>query len=127
MGMDYSFAGTASYPRFDRELCALAKACGGMLSNELQERKDSISEGSISHWFGFMSGTDKIDVKFVFPPETDERLVHWFNNVYNDFSVADTAHIAKIILAVENVEDISYQICYELKMCWQLSAGWHIS
>lgn len=25
MGMDYQYAGSASYPRFDRELCEVAK------------------------------------------------------------------------------------------------------
>ena len=33
MGMDYQYAGSASYPRFDRELCLVAEVFGGIKQN----------------------------------------------------------------------------------------------
>lgn len=32
MGMDYTHSGSANYPRFDREICAVAEVFGGKKS-----------------------------------------------------------------------------------------------
>ena len=39
MGMDYCWSGSASYPRFDRELCAVAEIFGGIKTEHLKERE----------------------------------------------------------------------------------------
>lgn len=38
MGMDYQYAGSSSYPRFDRELCLVAEVFGGEKTEHLKER-----------------------------------------------------------------------------------------
>ena len=44
MGMDYRWAGSASYPRFDRELCAVAEVFGGIKAEHLKERVNITKE-----------------------------------------------------------------------------------
>lgn len=44
MGMDYQYAGSASYPRFDRELCEIVKVFGGIETAHLKERKETENE-----------------------------------------------------------------------------------
>lgn len=39
MGMDYNYMGSASYPRFDRELCAVTEVFGGLKTAHLKERE----------------------------------------------------------------------------------------
>ena len=38
MGMDFQYAGSASYPRFDKEVCAVAEIFGGEKTEHLKER-----------------------------------------------------------------------------------------
>lgn len=42
--MDYQYAGSANYPRFDRELCEVAKVFGGIETTHLKERRETESE-----------------------------------------------------------------------------------
>ena len=44
MGMDYQYAGSASYPRFDRELCSVAEVFGGVKTEHLKEREETENE-----------------------------------------------------------------------------------
>lgn len=41
MGMDYRWSGSSSYPRFDRELCAIAAIFGGIKTDHLKEREST--------------------------------------------------------------------------------------
>ena len=99
MGMDYSWAGSASYPRFDKELCAVAEVFSGIKTN---------------------------DKKFVFPEGTNEVFVRWFNDIYGDFTEEETKTIWEHISKHTEVEEISHQIWYELKMCNEINESWYI-
>lgn len=126
MGMDYKYAGSASYPRFDREVCELVKLFGGKESKQLKERRDNEIEGSISYWFGFMSGDNTIKERFVFPSGTPAVLVKWFNNLYDPLSVEETREVWSFLKEKEEAEKISLQICHELKTLVELDEGWEI-
>ena len=39
MGMSYEYAGSASYPRFDEEVCAVAAVFGGVKTEELKKAR----------------------------------------------------------------------------------------
>lgn len=100
MGMDYSYAGSASYSRFDEELCAIAEVLGGVLTEQ---------------------------TKFVFPEGTNETIVKWFNNIYgDDFTVEETKTIWEYISKHPEIDEISHQIWYELKTCVELNDAWCI-
>lgn len=127
MGMDYNWAGSASYPRFDRELCAVAEVFGGIKTEHLKEREATENERPLGYWFGFLSsdGTDK--VKFVFPEGTNETLVKWFNNIYGDFTVEETKTVWEHISKHPEIDEISHQIWHELEMLNEYDEAWGIS
>lgn len=126
MGMDYSWAGSASYPRFDRELCAVAELFGGIKTDHLKEREAIENECPFGYWFGFLSSDGSDKTKFIFPEGTNETLVKWFNNIYGYFTVEETKIVWKYISRHTEVEEISYQIWYELEMCNESNTSWHI-
>ena len=100
MGMDYVWSGSASYPRFHRELTDVAELFGGVSRIRYP-------------WF-------------VFPPETNDILVKWFNLPYEDFTAEETKILWELISAHPEIEEISYQIWNELRTCVELETSWHI-
>ena len=100
MGMDYGYAGSATYSRFFNELRAVAIVFGGIETENLQER-------------------------FVFPKGTNEILVRWFNNIYGeDFTAEETKAVWECVSQHPEIEDISGQIWYELEMLNEGNEAW---
>ncbi|MBO5969892.1 MAG: hypothetical protein J6S14_15500 [Clostridia bacterium] len=126
MGMDYFYSGSASYPRFDRELCAVAEVFGGVKTEHLREREATENERPCGYWFGFLSSDDPGTEKFVFPAGTNETLVRWFNNIYGDFTAEETKTVWEQISKHPEIKEISYQIWEELEMCNAYDDNWHI-
>lgn len=125
MGMDYQYAGSASYPRFDKEVKTLVELFGGCETDELKNRKEN--QTGIDHWFGYMSSADSKMEKYTFPKETNEILVKWFNNIYEKFNAEETQIVFdEIKKHSKEVNEISGQIYYELETlcedgeCWEL-------
>lgn len=127
MGMDYQYAGSASYPRFDRELCAVAEIFGGIKTEHLKEREATESERPCGYWFGFLSSDNSDKPKFIFPEGTNKTLIKWFNNVYGDFTVEETKIIWKYIKEHPEVKKISHQIWSELQELISDDGEWYIS
>lgn len=127
MGMDYKYSGSASYPRFDRELCAVAEVFGGIKTEHLKEREVTENERPLGYWFGFLSSDNSNKTKFVFPEETNEIVVEWFNNIYEIFLPEETKVIWEHISKHTEIEEISSQIWNELKMCDELDDAWSIT
>lgn len=127
MGMDYSWSGSASYPRFDKELCAVAEVFGGIQTEHLKERKATENERPFGYWFGFLSSDDSNEAKFIFPEGTNEILVRWFNNIYGDFTVEETKTVWEHISKHAEIEEISLQIWHELKVCDEVNDAWYIT
>ena len=127
MGMDYRWAGSASYPRFDEELCAVAEVFGGIKTEHLKKRKETENERPCGYWFGFLSSDKSNEPKFIFPEETNKTLVKWFNNIYGDFNKKETKIIWEHISAHPEIKDISSQIWNELKICDELNDAWYIT
>lgn len=126
MGMDYQYAGSASYPRFDRELCTVAEIFGGIKTEYLKNREETESERPLGHWFGFLSSDNSKEEKFVFPKNTNSVLVKWFNNVYKDFTKEETLEIWGNISKHEEIKEISSQIWSELEELVKYGEGWNI-
>lgn len=126
MGMDYQYAGSASYPRFDREVCEVVKIFGGIKTENLKEREETENKRPFGYWFGFLSSDNSNSVKFTFPKETNEVLVKWFNNIYEDFNEEETKIIWKHISEHPEIKEISSQIWSELEKLVEYNEGWHI-
>ena len=52
MGMSYEYAGSASYPRFDEEVCAVVAVFGGVKTEKLKNREKAAPKGTLNWWFG---------------------------------------------------------------------------
>ena len=126
MGMDYRYAGSASYPRFDRELCSVVEVFGGIKTEHLKEREVTENERPFGYWFGFLSSDSSDLPKFVFTKETNEVLVKWFNNIYEDFNKEETKIIWENISAHPEIKEISNQLWYELEMLVKYDEEWSI-
>lgn len=127
MGMDYQYAGSASYPRFDRELCEVAKVFGGVETARLKERKETENKRSLGYWFGFLSSDDSKETKFIFPDGTDKTLIKWFNDIYSeDFTLEETKIVWKNISKHPEIKEISSQIWYELKELCENNEAWEL-
>lgn len=126
MGMDFEYAGSASYPRFDRELCNVAAVLGGIETKHLKERKATEDTRSFGYWFGFISSDDSNEPKFVFPETINKTVVKWFNNIYEHFTADETKIVWKTISTFPEAKEISPQIWEELKARVEYNEGWHI-
>lgn len=126
MGMCYMWSGSASYPRFDRELCAVAEVFGGVKSDHLKARESTENERPLGHWFGFLSSDFSKEQKFLFPAGTNEVLVRWFNDIYGDFTTKETQTVADLIFQHNEIKDLSHQIWNELHTCKKLNESWNI-
>lgn len=127
MGMDYRYAGSASYPRFDRELCEVAKVFGGVATVHLKERMETENERPFGYWFGFLSSDDSKEVKFVFPDGTNEVLIKWFNDIYSEnFTPEETNIIWENISKHPEIKEISSQIWNELKSLCENNETWEL-
>lgn len=126
MGMDYQYAGSSSYPRFDRELCEIASIFKGMKTEHLKEREQTEDERPCGYWFGFMSSDDSDIPKFVFPDGTNEVLVKWFNNIYREFTAEETKIVWENISRHREIKDISSQTWNELNTLVKQGECWDI-
>ena len=125
--MDYQYAGSASYPRFDRELCEVAKVFGGIETAHLKERRETESERPLGYWFGFLSSDDSKEQKFSFPDGTNDILVKWFNDIYSEsFTPEETKIVWKNISKHPEIEEISNQIWYELEALCEDNEAWEL-
>lgn len=127
MGMDYQFAGSASYDRFDREIIALAQAFDGKLNPDFQRRMNDTQCKSI-YPFGIInvSEEDRQADKFIFPDGFDKIVAHWLNHPFDEVSAMDTQHIYSILSMHPGVSSISHQIYTELQQCCETECGWNI-
>lgn len=126
MGMDYQYAGSASYPRFDRELCSIAEVFGGIKTDYLKERETRENDKLFGYWFGFLSSDISDLPKFAFPKGTNDVLIKWFNNIYDDFTENETKIVWENISAHPEIQEISSQIWDELKELVENNEGWEI-
>lgn len=127
MGMDYEYAGSASYPRFDDEVSQIVTLFGGVESDELKHRHDTENERFFGYWFGYASSAPHDMKKYIFPEGTDPVLVRWFNNIYDDYDADDTLHIYQILKTkYDEVVNISSQIMSELESLAYYGEGWSI-
>lgn len=131
MGMDYKYSGSASYGRFNKELCAVAEIFGAIKTDNLKARETDVvrcdSKHNIFHnVFGTYSVLKAVEPKFVFPKGTNKTLAKWFENVYGKFTVKETFEVAKEFIKHPEIRDISEQIWNELLRCAYYEEPWHI-
>lgn len=128
MGMDYQYAGSASYPRFDREIKEIISLFGGQESIELQKRKATENDRLFGYCFGYMSSAPLNMEKYIFPKNVNPTLVKWFNNLYGDnITKEETAVVFNELNKYKDeIEKISDQLLYELECLVKNDESWYI-
>ena len=74
----------------------------------------------------FLSSDNSDLPKFAFPEGTNDVLVKWFNNIYDDFSEEETKIVWENIKLHPEIQDISDQIWNELETLVENDEGWGI-
>ena len=100
MGVNYTWSGSASYPRFLEEMGEIAKVFGA------QVRKTT--EG----------------VQYYKP--VPEVVVGWLNYPHVYFPPQQTKKIWETVRQHPEIEEISWQIWNELEKCVEFEDGWYI-
>ncbi len=124
--MDYQHAGSASYPRFNDEIEKIARLFGAIDSKELEKNKEKYKDGI--NWVDHMFGKEHdVDTKYIFPKDTPEILIKFFNHPYDDLTVEETKEVYDLFEPKrEQIEEISDQIIYELDSLVEFEDSWHI-
>ena len=123
MGMDYKYAGSASYDRFGNEVEIVAKLFGGVLTEEYVKHQKSIIEGTVDWWMGdHKKFTGR---KFTFPDGVDSTFVEWVEHPYKEFTSNETEKIYSILATKSN--DIPIQILSEFTSLVVYGEGWYIN
>lgn len=118
MGMDYRFAGSASYPRFNDEVKAIVELFGGKMQTNRKPRE----ECTMVEYFM------EEPLKYTFPEGTPEVLSKWANDPYSDLTVKETQELYSVLKTKwKKVEKASDQIAEELSILHSGRMKWHIS
>ena len=126
MGMCYEYEGSASYPRFDEEVYAVAAVFGGVKTEELKKRQKSMRKDTFDYWFGsYISGNEN-EQRFAFPEDANEVVAKWLNNIYEPRTAAETKEIWDQVREHYEIKDISSQIWGVLRECYLRDEGWEI-
>lgn len=127
MGMDYRYAGSSSYPRFDRELCEIAKLIGAIETDHLTERKKTEDSRPFGYWFGYLSSDESDKLKFAIPETIPGAVAKWLNRPYEAMTPEETKLVWNVISDHPKIREISPQIYTELEELAKQREGWDIS
>lgn len=133
MGVDYIYAGSTSYSRFDKEITAIAEILGGKLNSEYSQTfKTAVDRESENHnifnLFGILNVTDKDrrSDKYDFPDELDPIVADWLNHPYKMQSPENTKHIWNVVSKYPCIDDRAHQIWWELEDLVANHRGWYV-
>ena len=128
MGMDYCYAGSASYPRYEEEIVKIAAVFGGQETKEIQKQHEACEQRPMGYWFGYMHpNKGNVDQKFIFPEGTNEFIMKWLNHPYDDMPSEEVEKVWEEVQKHPEIEAISYQIWYELRHLNMYHEMWSIS
>ena len=127
MGMDYQYAGSASYPRFEKEIADVAALLGCAKTRAADVLKTASDAEPLGRWFGFMSGLGPDDEVFAVPESLPEPVAEWLNRPYESRTPEETAAIWSAVSSVPAIEDAAYQIWRELEQLAAYGEGWDLN
>lgn len=118
MGMDFRYAGSASYPRFNDEMKKIVELFGG----EMTSKRKPQEECTIVEYFM------EEPLEYKMPEGTPDYFIKFVNDPYaEDFTVKETKEIFEFIKPkLEEVRVISSQIVSELETLVENEEPWDI-
>ena len=117
MGMDYTYAGSASYPRFNNEIKGIVELFGGRM---ISDRKPPEACTMVEYFM-------EKPLKYEMPEGTPKTFIDWVNNPYEWFSNKKVKEIYEFLKPkIAEVKEISDQIVYELESIIECGDSWQI-
>lgn len=115
MGMDYTYAGSATYFRFGDEHNKVVKLFGAIESSHIVKRTES-----------FQTVGD-LNYRYKFPEGTPDAFYKWANEPFGYFNYEQTKTVYDFMQPKwEEVKEISFQIAQELEYCMEDHSYWNI-
>ena len=127
MGMDYRYAGSASYPRFENEIRQVAASLGCTPTERLAELERESKEKPLGYWFGCMQDDGSGMPRFAVPDTLPEAVAKWLNSPYECRTPEETADIWDAVREKSEIRALSPQIWSELEWLARWHEGWDIS
>ena len=127
MGMDYQYSGSASYPRFEKEIEAVAGILGAEPTDALDVLKSIAAKEPLGYWFGCLQGAQPGDKVFAVPDAYPESVSKWINHPYEPRTPAETAEIWETIRSRPDIEGAAFQLWNEFRLLAERGEGWEIS
>ena len=123
MGMDYQYAGSASYDRFGQEVDLVAKMFGGVQTPEFVQHQLAVKNGTVDWWMGKQHKfTGR---KYQFPKDTNEVFIKWVENPYAMLTKEETLEVHSVL--VRKYGSIPIQILNEFETLVTLEECWYIT
>lgn len=126
MGMDYRYAGSASYPRFEQELKQVAASLGCAPTERLAELEKDAAGRPLGYWFGCMQEDGSGRPRFAVPDALPEAVAKWLNSPYEDLGPDETAAVWDAVKNHPDIQALSPQIWSELEWLARWHEGWRI-
>lgn len=127
MGMDYRYAGSASYPRFEEEIRQVASSLGCAPTDALAELEKQSAAKPLGYWFGCMQGDGSGRPRFAVPDMLPEAVAKWLNAPYEPRTPEETAAVWSAVRTHPDIQALSPQIWSELEWLARWHEGWDIS
>ena len=123
MGVDFSWGGSASYPRYYDEVEQIAVKCfGAVLNTKFIEDNEKVTKSLLNP--SYMFGTvHERDDKFIFPENTPEAIIKFCKKPCDPH---DAKPIWEAFQQHPEIEEISDQIWNEAKCCAEYDELYHV-
>jgi len=127
MGVDYKWAGSASYPRYYEEMAAVAtKVFGAKITDEYQSEQGKPENHTMLNYFIGKAHT-KPTRKFEFPEGTPKIVCRFFEEPEEYYDAEETAELWSLVKDNQLVEELSHQLYEELKLDAEYGEGYYVS
>lgn len=117
MGMDYYYAGSSSYPRFNDEVKSIVELFDGKMVSDRKPQE----ECTVVEYF-----MEK-PLSYSFPETVPPEFIKWANDPYEDLTVGETKTIFEFMKPKwDKVKELSHQIALEFESLVEWDEGWEI-
>lgn len=124
MGVDFTWGGSASYPRYYEEVQKIATQCfGAVLNAQFVKDEQKVEKSLLNPEYMFGSVHERDD-KFTFPEGTPEEVVKFCQKPVGEFY--DAKKLWEAFQVHPEIEEISYQIWEEVKACATYNESYHV-
>ena len=124
MGVDFSWGGSSSYPRYYEEVEKIATQCfGAVLNSQFVEDAKKVEKSLINPTYMFGKVHERDD-KFTFPEGTPEAIVAFCQKPVD--VCYDPKPLWEAVQQHPEIEEISDQIWNEVKCCAEYGELYHV-